>query len=738
MGKCPRNVPCFVWRIQAIIVIVALICNAALRAEEQAGRVSFQHDVLAALSRHSCSSGACHGSPTGKGGFRLSLRGFDADLDAGTLIREDFSRRVNRLRPEESLLLAKPLMTTPHGGGRRLTKGDPAYKILRDWIAQGCQPDSAGAPRCVGIEVTPRVREFPTPLVAEQLAVTARFSDGGQRDVTHLAVFSSSDEEVAAVSPTGQVSGKQRGEATILVRYLDHLDTAAYTLLGEAPGFVWPNPPARNYIDEQVFAKLRKLQIPPAELCSDQEFVRRVFLDLIGLLPTPAEAASFTANTDPHKRDQLIDALLERPEYADFWALLWADLLRVKSGRLGAPAAFKLHRWLVASVAKNRPYDAIARDLLAASGGTLANPPANFYRAAGDANDCGETIAQLFLGIRIQCAKCHNHPFDRWSQQNYLGLGAFFARVGRKPSASADEIFVYSLPQGEALHPRTGKPAPPWLPGIDVAARSQPDEDRRLLLARLLATGENRQFAEVAANRIWARAMGRGIVDPVDDFRPSNPPSHGPLLAALADDFVRGGFDQKQLLRTILRSRVYQLSGQTNPLNRRDEKYFSHARSRLLTAEQLLDALCQVTESPESFLGLPAGTRAGQIPSPELGGHFLSVFGKPARDTACECERGGEPKLTHSLQLISGDLIGEKLAAPHSRLSRLLHDAPDRKSPELAAVVTEFYYAALSRPPQADELLAAVQYVQDAPDKRSGLEDVVWALLNSKEFLFQH
>ncbi len=653
-------------------MVFALLASGTLAAADppQQAAVSFRYDVLASLSKHSCSSGACHGSPTGKGGFRLSLRGFDAEFDALTLIREDLGRRTTIFSPEESLLLAKPTMRVAHGGGQRLKKSDRTYLLIRDWIAQGCRPDAPGSPICLGIEVSPKAGELHLPAQPQNLTAVAIFSDGTRREVTDLCVFTSSDEETAAVDDGGLVTAKERGEATILVRYLDYIDTASFTFLRDVPGFAWPSPTEQNFIDHQVFAKLKLLQLPPAEICTDYEFIRRVYLDVLGILPERKEVEAFVSDSSADKRDKLIDALLERPEYADFWALKWADLLRVKSGRLGSGAAHKLHRWLVTAVRENRPYDQIARELLTASGSTLQNPPAGFYRAAADTNDCAETTSQLFLGIRIQCAKCHNHPFDRWSQDNYYGIGAFFARVGRTELLGGEETLVYSLPRGEVTQPRTGKQIQPWLPGVEADKLTNTnDEDRRQLLGRLLATKDNRLFAEVAANRIWGHLLGRGIVEPVDDFRPSNPPSNKELLAALTDEFIRTGFNQKELIRTILKSRTYQLSSQSPELSQRDVKYFSHTASRLLSAEQLLDAISSVTGTPEAFPGLPAGTRAGQLPSPELGTYFLRIFGQPSRDTACECERGHDPKLTQALQLINGPMITAKLQDRGSRLS---------------------------------------------------------------------
>jgi hypothetical protein len=666
-------------------------------------RVPFREGVLAVLSRQGCSAGACHGSPTGKGGFRLSLRGFDAALDEQTLIREDFGRRVNPQDPDSSLLLLKPLMQVSHGGGQRLRKTDPAYRIIREWIAQGARPDAPDAAVSLRIEVEPKSVELAHPNWTQQIVVRALYSDGSARDVTHLAVFSSSDESVAAVSPDGVVTGVSRGEATILVRVLDHIETVSLLFHQDVPGFAWTEPPRANFIDEHVFAKLKKLQIAPADLCTDHEFIRRVYLDTLGLLPPRAEVEAFVADQSPEKRSQLIDRLLERPEFAEQLAQRWADVLRVKSGKLGAPAAHKLHRWLVEAMRRNMPYDELAQTLLTAEGSTLQNPPANFFRATADTNECAEATAQLFLAARIQCAKCHNHPFDRWSQDQYHALGAFFARVQRKSTGQEGETLIFTSAAGELVQPRTGKVVLPSVPGMqpveDLAAvhgtpqRAFPTaRDRRDVLADWMTASNNKHFAQVGANRIWGWLFGRGIVEPVDDFRDSNPPANAELLAALADRFVQSGFDQKELIRTILKSRTYQLSSRSGPEGDREARYFARYPARLLSAEQLLDAIGAVTGVPEDFPGLPARTRAGQLPSPELGGHFLKVFGQPSRETVCDCERGKEPKLTQPLTLLNGTLITQKLRDRRGRLAAHVDQLADR-------------LAAAGQPPESGRVL---------------------------------
>ena len=630
------------------------------------------------------------------------------------------------------MLLRKPTMQLAHGGGLRLRKDDPAYELLHDWIAEGCRLDPPDAPRCVEVDVYPRSRILHDPAHTQQLLVLASFSDGSVRDITDVAVYSSSDEAVAGVNADGLVVAGQRGETAILVRYLEKMETAHLTFLKDVDGFEWNDSPEGNYVDEKVFAKLQQMQILPSDLCSDDEFIRRVYLDVTGLLPESDEVERFLADEDPRKREKLIDVLLERPDYARFWALKWGDLMRLGNKRVTPRGVHKFYRWLVDSVARNKPYDQFARELLTATGSTFKNPPANFYRTATDTNDCTETTSQLFLGIRIQCAKCHNHPFERWTQDNYYGIGAFFNRVSRKQSPLDGEMIVWVARQGEVTQPRTGQQMKPWLPLVGEADASGED-DRRDGFVRWLTDPENPFFARVEANRIWGHLMGRGIVEPVDDFRASNPPSNAALLDALADDFVRHGYDRKHLIRTILTSRTYQLSSGKNPFNADDTKYFSHANVRMLTAEQLLDAICQVTGVAEKFKGLPAGTPATQLPSPDVDNYFLKVFGQPPRETACQCERATESNLSQALQLINGPLVHGKLRDENNRLRKL---AAAGKSD--ADIIGQLYMAAFCRPPTGAEVDTATKHILAAENRLNGLEDVCWALLNANEFLFQH
>jgi hypothetical protein len=694
--------------------------------------VSFEFGALVALSKQGCNSGACHGSPSGKGGFRLSLRAYDPAVDRETLIREAFNRRTNSQEPESSLLLRKPLMELAHGGGRRMRTTDPAYRLLRDWIAEGMQLDAPDAPRCEKVEVYPPSRVLNWPAHTQQLSVLAHFTDGSVRDVTDIAVYTSSDEAVAEVDEAGFITGLNRGESAILVRYLDKMETSFVTILQDVEGFAWSDPQPANYVDDLVFSKLRKMEILPSDVCSDEQYVRRVYLDMLGVLPTVEETQSFLVDQNADKRAKLVDQLFEREEYAEFWALRWGDLFRLNKKKLTEAGVHKFYHWLVASVRDNKPYDQFASELLTASGSTFDNPAANYYRSAGDTNDCAETTSQLFLGIRIQCAKCHNHPFERWTQDNYYGIAAFFNRVQRKSSNVGDEVVVWMARGGEVTQPRTGQTMAPWLP-LRGEAEVAADVDRRDALVAWLTEKDNPFFAQAEVNRIWGHLIGRGIVEPVDDFRASNPPSNAELLDTLAKDFREHGFDREHIIRTILTSRTYQLSSRKNDFNQNDEKYFSHARTRMLSAEQLLDAICVVTDVEEKYPGLPSGTRAISLPSPDVDHYFLKVFGQPAREMACECERADESNLSQALQMINGPLVHGKLTAENNRIRRLVTAGKNDQE-----IIEELYLAAVSRPPNAAEIEAATSHIGAQENRLQGLEDVCWALLNSKEFLFQH
>ena len=718
----------------AVVVELAdhvLSVPVLISGQDQAEPVSFLYGAQVALTKQGCNSGACHGSPSGKGGFRLSLRAYDPVLDALTLVREVFNRRTNVEEPEASLLLRKPLMEVPHGGGRRLVRESASFELLHDWIAGGmstAEPEAV----CTHIEIYPPRRVLRHPAREQRLIVLGHFSDGSVRDITEVADYSSSDEAVATVDEHGLVAAEGRGETAVLVRYLEHMQTSYLTFLEDVEGFVWSAPPDAGRIDELVWEKLAELQILPSETCTDDEFLRRVYLDVTGQLPTVAETEAFLADPDPERRTALVDHLLQRPEFAEFWGQRWADLLRVSNKQLSSSGVYKFNRWIVSAWRDNVPYDEFVRELLTASGSTFDHPAANFYRAAADVNDCTETTAQLFLGIRIQCAKCHNHPFERWTQDNYYGIAAFFNRVERKPGPRGDELVVWMGRSGEVTQPRTGQQMKPWLP-LAGDAEIPAEADRREQLVSWLFEPENPFFAAAEVNRIWGYLLGRGIVEPVDDFRASNPPSNAALLDELARELVASGFDRRHVIRQILLSRTYQASSRANAFNQDDVKYFSHARTRLLSAEQLLDAICRVTEVDEKYAGLPAGTRATALPSPDVNHDFLKVFGQPAREMACQCERSSESNLSQALQMINGPLVHGKLTHDQTRVRRLVAEGHSDE-----AIVRELYLAGLCREPTEGEQQAALAHIAAQSDRLLALEDVCWALLNSKEFLFQH
>lgn len=697
-------------------------------------KVDFESEVLVALSKQGCNTGACHGSPSGKGGFRLSLRAFDMKLDELTLTREDFGRRTNSLDAEKSLLLLKPLMKVSHGGGKQIRKEDSAYTILKDWIDGGGAIDPPNTPRVTKLEVYPNQKQILSVKDGgQQLAVTAHFADGRKRDVTHLAAYETSDTAVATVDVNGFVTPHGRGEVAILVRMLEYIESVPLMFVEYSDKFKWKAPAQKNYVDELVNAKLQQLQYLPAETCSDDEFLRRVNLDLLGILPTVDETTAFFADRSENKREQLVDTLLQREEYAKFWALKWGDLLKMTIKLVGDEGVYKYHRWVEQSLHENMPYDEFAKQLLTGAGSTLANPPANFYRTSTDMNECVETISQVFLGARLQCAKCHNHPFERWTQDNYYGLGAFFNRVQRRKTDRPGELFVYSSFSGDVTQPRTGQVMAPWLPQVG-SIDSAEDIDRRDAFADWLVKPDNPYFARIEANRIWSQLFARGIVDPIDDFRDSNPPSNSALLDALAKDFVESGYDRKHLLRSILNSRTYQASYHTNEFNQNDSKYFSHQEPRMLGAEQLLDAINRTLALEQMFGSLPAGTLATQLPAPDVVKvDFLKVFGQPERSTVCACERVDDSNLGMAIELFNGPMIHEKLRDGNNRFRKLL-----AAGGKVEDVVREIYMAAVCRPPSEIELKAAMDHCSKNPDPVAGVEDVCWALFNTDEFLFQH
>jgi hypothetical protein len=717
----------------------------------RAAPIYFRNEIMAVLSKAGCNQGACHGNQNGKNGFKLSLRGDDPAFDLASLTRDTLGRRTDPLHPAESLILLKATATVPHEGGKRFGVDSPEYAILFRWIAEGMPPDTDNFPHLTSLEVSPGERFLIAPVDRVQIRVRGRFSDGSLRDVTRLAVYEPANA-VAMVTPDGEVQRQQMGETTILVRYLDQRAPVRLAFLPARPGFKWHDVPEVNFVDHHVFAKLRALQIYPSSLCSDNVFLRRAYLDLLGVLPSAEEVRQFCQDARADKRARLIDRLLGRPEFADFWALKWSDLLRNEEKALDRKGVQVFHEWIRQCIADGKPLNEFAHKLVAAQGSTYANPPANFYRALRDPAARAEAVAQVFLGIRLQCARCHNHPFDRWTQNDYHSLAAFFARVeyrivenNRRDRLDKHEFdgeqIVWQAREGELIHPGTSETMRPQLLAT-TSSISLTRGDRLQELADWIAQPDNPFFARAQVNRIWYHLFGRGIVDPNDDFRASNPPVNEPLLEALARDFVMHHFDLRHTIRTIMSSRVYQSSAVPNETNRDDEGNFSHALPRPLQAEVMLDALAQVTGVAVKFNGYPLGLRAVELPGvrpyrqrdqkPTDGEQFLQRFGKPERLLSCECERSDDTTLGQTFQLLTGPGLNEMLSKPDNRIGQLLAQGKSNRE-----ILEEFYLASLCRFPSTQELQESERFVQTAKDRRAALEDVLWALVNAKEFLLR-
>jgi hypothetical protein len=695
--------------------------------------VSYTREVLPVLTRAGCNQGACHGSSQGRGGFRLSLFGFDPGFDYAQIVQSAEGRRVVPSDPEKSILLLKPTLQLEHGGGERFRVESRSYEVMRRWLEDGAPAPSATDPHVERIEVCPAARVM-TPGEQQQLLVRATWSDGRTEDVTATAQFDALNDAVAAVTPAGLVTAWDWGEAYVMVRFLGQATVAQVTLpyaRRENAEFA-----AANFIDEKLAAKWDALGLAPSPPCSDEEFLRRLSLDALGTLPTPDEVRAFLAARDPDKRAKAIDRVLDRPEFVDYWALKWGDLLRINRDLLTDKGMWSFYNWVRASLRENKPVDAMVREIVTAEGSTFTEGPANFYIASRDPADWSETTAQLFLGVRLQCAKCHHHPFEKWSQDDYYGMTAFFVRLGTKRSQEfgifGQERVVFLRPAGDQTHPRKGGVVPPH--PLDGPTADDPF-DRRRKLAEWLTAKDNPFFARNFANRFWAYAMGRGLVEPIDDLRATNPPSIPDLLDALAADFADRGYDLKHLLRTIFNSRAYQLSAAVTPGNEADagNVYYTRYTRKRLTAEQLADALDFATGTREKYQGLPPGTRAIQLPDTRVRSYLMDVFGRPPRQITCECERTAQPNIAQALHLLNGDFLNKKIGDPAGRVAALL------KAKSLApAVVEELYLCALSRPPSAEEAERAKRWLGQAPSLKEGAEDLLWVLLNSREFLFNH
>lgn len=735
--------------------------------------ISFENQIIPILTKAGCNSGGCHGKAEGQHGFKLSVFGFDPEADYQALVMEARGRRVSTAQPEQSLLLLKGTAQIPHGGGKRLERGSLPYRRLVRWLKEGAQLGAGGTQPAVRVQVEPE-QQVLSPKGIQQLRVTAIDAQGNRRCVTTEAEYSSNAGVIADVDSRGLIQASNiPGEAAILVRYMGNVAVCRVTL--PRTGVTFARPAETNFIDRLVWDKLQRLGIPPSAVCDDATFLRRAYLDVIGTLPTATEAKEFLAECDRERathrgaetqslekkkgsvagssptlpnpqtptreskkspalqaRAKLAEKLLARPEYADYWTMRWADILRVDKDAVTPQGAVAMTRWLRRQFAENRPYDQFVREILTARGDTAAEGPASFYKVLDKPDVASRSISQVFLGTRIECAQCHHHPAERWSQDDYYALAGFFTGLGRKKLPSGDDA-IFPQPGADLKHPRTEKVVPAHALGAPTADFSQVP-DRRVVLADWMLAPDNPFFARSIVNRLWAHYFGRGLVEPIDDLRATNPATNEPLLAALAQHLRDLKYDLKAFTRTLLASRVYQLSSTPQPLNRTDEQNFSHAMEKSLPAEVLLDALSQVTGVPEKFNGWPEGYRAVQIWDNRMPSYFFRIFGRPVRASVCECERSSEPSIAQALHLMNSPEITEKLRARSGAVRRL---AASSLTP--AELVDELYLATLSRHPSGKEKATMLALFQDpATTRAEAVEDALWSLLNTKEFTFNH
>jgi len=693
--------------------------------------ISFQLDVMPVFMKAGCNVGSCHGAARGKDGFRLSLFGFDPEGDHYRLTREFAGRRLNLAVPQESLLLEKATGKVPHTGGKKIEEGGELYNAIVRWLQAGAPMDAPTVARPVAVEFYPKGGVLDGKGASQRLTVRAKYSDGTDRDVTHLAYFMTNNSLTAAVSQDGVVTGGERGEAFVSARFETFNVGVPFIVLPKGLQFTFPHTPENNYIDTLIVHKLKKLRMTPSGLCDDETFLRRVSLDIIGMLPTPEESRKFMDDADPKKREKLVDELLTRKEFVELWVMKWAELLQIRSTNTVSYKSTLLYfEWLQDKISHNVPMDQMVRELLASKGGTFSSPATNFYQVETDTLKLTENVAQVFMGMRIQCTQCHNHPFDRWTMDDYYSFASFFSQIGRKQGEDPREQIIFNAGGGEVNHLTKKHPLPPKFLGGAV-----PDvkgKDRREVLANWLASDANPYFATNLANIVWGHFFGKGIVEPVDDVRVSNPPSNEELLQELGKRFREYKYDFRKLVRDICTSRTYQLATQANPTNELDTRNFAKAEVRRLRAEVLLDVVSEVTETKNKFQGLPLGARAVQIADGRVGTYFLTTFGRATRETVCSCEVKMEPNLSQALHLLNGDTVTQRIVAG-GVIPRLL--AAKKTSAE---IIDELYIRCLSRRPTKEELSALGSVVAQAADKQKALEDVFWGILNSREFLFNH
>lgn len=732
-------------------VILFFATTSSPAVEKNSGeaepKVNFVHDIVPILTKAHCNSGSCHAkADVGQRGFRLSLLGFEPQEDYEHIVKESKGRRVFPGAPEQSLLLLKALNTVPHGGGKKLEQDSESYQTLVRWISQGMPYAEESDPELTEIQIEPK-RMTMSKNAKQQLAVTAKYSDGSTRDVTDLALYEPNHESMATASESGLVETSDLpGNVAIMVRYSGKVSVFSVSVPLGAP--VENLPPAKNFVDELVFANLKEIGVPPSPVCDDATFLRRISLDIAGRLPTPEETTEFLADPKPDKRDRAIDLLLDSPEYADYFANKWTALLKNRrESKADITANFAFHSWVRDSLLANKPYDEFVRQILGATGTIVENPPVAWYKRVKQPEQQLEDVAQLFLGVRMQCAQCHHHPFERWSQGDYYSLAAFFSQVGRKPTAIAGEDLIFHK-RGVAQYVNKKdssavKPAGLGGPTLEIA----PDDDPRLQLANWMAEESNPFFSKVFVNRYWKHFFKTGLVEPEDDIRDTNPATNPELLDALAEHFVKSGFDMKEAIRVMVRSNTYQLSAQPNDHNAVDKQNFSHFYPKRLQAEVLLDSVDSLTGASTSFADLPAGTRAIALPdnSYNASSAFLKVFGRPDAASVCECERVQSSSLAQSLHLMNSTEVKAKLSTANGRADQLA-----KLEGDLTEGIQQVYLAAYSRPPTGEEISIAEDFltkprtdaagkpVDPKTAKKRAYEDFLWAIMNTKEFFYNH
>lgn len=720
-----RNVRGFL----ALGLALAMTISASA-ADATKRRFNFETDIVPILNKFGCNTSGCHGKAEGQNGFKLSVFGSDPEADYRALAMEGRGRRVFPAAPDRSLLLQKASGVLPHGGGVRLDADRPEFALMREWIAAGLPFGSPDDPKVLSVSVSPKEQA----LAAKQslsLRVTAKWSDGRETDVTHMAQFQTNNDAVARVDEKGLITaGDNPGSVAVMANYLGNVDLFQAIIPRPEKIKDYPTLSEHNFVDRLVYARLKKLNIVPAPMGNDAEFLRRVSLDLIGTLPTSEEARRFLSDTRPNRRELLVDELFKRPEFADYWALKWADLLRVDREVLGSKAAYDMYHWIRESFAEHKPLDVFARQIVAAEGPLAEAPQGNLFKVVTQPGEQASTISQVFLGVRIACAQCHHHPYDRWSQTDYFGMTAYFAQLQRKQSPLGEVLVA----EGKALpkHPRTNESVHAHALGTPMPDESL-ETDRRPELANWMTSPQNPWFARNISNRVWAHLMGRGLVEPVDDFRATNPPSNPELLDALATHLAENKFDLRELFRVIIASNVYQQTTTPNPTNADDEQNFARASLKRLDAEVLLDAVCQVTGVPEKFDGVAGGARAIQLWDSRVEHYFLSLFGRPLRKSACDCERNSEPSVAQVLHLLNSDRVQAKLTHDAGAIAKLTRTIPDN-----AKLVDELYLSLYSRFPTEEEKRVAANHFSASSNRRQAAEDLAWSMLNSLEFVFNH